>query len=170
MDINDLQISRALTYYRENREKINLRRRLPGLFRTAVRRNETRRRAELAGLVQAARRILLRRSPVQAKLAKTLRRRFEKAIGIKRGVDVSRVALEMCGTSLDGLRDHLEMQFKPGMAWHNYGFDGWHIDHKRPLVSFDLSDPEQQRLAFHYTNLQPLWKADNFAKGRKIIC
>lgn len=58
---------------------------------------------------------------------------------------------------------HLEAQFQPGMSWENRG--EWHVDHIRPLASFDLSDPEQRATACHYTNLQPLWAADNLAKG-----
>ena len=34
-----------------------------------------------------------------------------------------------------------------------------------PCASFDLTDPEQQRQCFHYTNLQPLWAADNIRKS-----
>jgi len=51
------------------------------------------------------------------------------------------------------------------MSWDNYGYRGWHIDHIRPCASFDLTDPEQQRECFHYTNLQPLWWQDNLRKG-----
>jgi hypothetical protein len=35
-------------------------------------------------------------------------------------------------------------------------------------VSFDLTDIEQQRLCFHFTNLQPLWKLDNLRKGTRM--
>lgn len=48
------------------------------------------------------------------------------------------------------------------MTWDNLG--EWQIDHRKPCVSFDLTDPEQQRACFHYSNLQPLWEADNKAK------
>lgn len=71
------------------------------------------------------------------------------------------------GCSFTELRVHLERQFAPGMTWDNYGVRGWHIDHIRPLNSFDLSDSAQQAMAFHYTNLQPLWAKDNLAKGAK---
>ena len=58
---------------------------------------------------------------------------------------------------------HLESQFQPGMTWENHG--AWHIDHIRPCASFDFNDPKQQHECFHYTNTQPLWAADNLAKG-----
>lgn len=32
-----------------------------------------------------------------------------------------------------------------------------------------ISDPEQQKICFHYTNLQPLWASDNFRKSDKIL-
>jgi len=76
--------------------------------------------------------------------------------------------LELIGCSIEELRLHLERQFVVGMTWENYGYDGWHIDHIRPCASFDLSKPEQQRVCFHFTNLQPLWAADNKSKRDRI--
>ena len=54
------------------------------------------------------------------------------------------------------------------MTWENHGRYGWHIDHIMPCSSFDLTDPEQQKKCFHYTNLQPLWAHENMSKGAKI--
>ena len=45
----------------------------------------------------------------------------------------------------------------------NYG--EWEIDHIRPICSFDLTDMEQMKQCFHYTNMQPLWRVDNQSKG-----
>ncbi len=42
-----------------------------------------------------------------------------------------------------------------------------HVDHIRPCASFDLTRASQQRACFHFTNLQPLWAADNRRKGAK---
>jgi hypothetical protein len=53
------------------------------------------------------------------------------------------------------------------MTWQNHGTHGWHIDHKKPLSLFDLSNEEQLRAACNYTNLQPLWAHDNLVKGNK---
>jgi len=72
---------------------------------------------------------------------------------------------ELLGCSDDHFRAHMESQFKEGMSWDNYGKDGWHIDHIRPCASFDLTDMEQVKQCFHYTNLQPLWAFDNISKG-----
>lgn len=70
--------------------------------------------------------------------------------------------MELLGCSMDGFNLHMSSQFTEGMTWENYG--KWEIDHIIPCCSFDLSDPEQQKKCFHYTNLQPLWKEDNLAK------
>ncbi len=76
--------------------------------------------------------------------------------------------VDLLGCSIEELKAHLEAQFLPGMSWENHGYWGWHIDHKIPCSSFDLTDPEQQRVCFHYSNLQPLWAADNMRKGARI--
>jgi hypothetical protein len=73
--------------------------------------------------------------------------------------------VDFIGCSIDDLKIHIEKQFVDGMSWENYGVHGWHIDHIRPCCSFDLTDPEQQKECFHYTNLQPLWAKDNIRKG-----
>jgi len=79
----------------------------------------------------------------------------------------------LLGCSMKQLKIHLENQFTEGMSWDNYGrpngnfMDGWHIDHIKPCASFDLTNPEQQKECFHYTNLQPLWAKDNLSKSSK---
>jgi hypothetical protein len=95
-------------------------------------------------------------------LAKNLRTRMYLALKrCKRAFKYS----ELLGCNVHDLKAHIEAQFKPGMAWENYG--SWHIDHCRPCARFDLSEPEEQKACFHFTNLQPLWAKDNIIKGAK---
>ena len=78
-------------------------------------------------------------------------------------------AVKDLGCSIDELKTYLESKFQLGMTWDNWSKDGWHIDHIKPLSSFDLTDKKQLLEACHYTNLQPLWATDNLSKGDKII-
>mgnify|MGYP003347093771 FL=1 len=50
----------------------------------------------------------------------------------------------------------------PEMTWTNI-----HIDHIRPLSSFDLSDHDAFLDCCNYTNLQPLLAEDNLNKSDK---
>jgi len=100
------------------------------------------------------------------KLTKNLRHRITHAL---RGATKSARTKELLGCTVEEFKQHLESLFKPGMSWDNYGFEGWHIDHIRPCAVFDLTDPEQQRACFHYTNLQPLWAAENLRKGATSV-
>lgn len=82
--------------------------------------------------------------------------------------------LDLIGCSIPELKVHLQSKWLSGMNWENYGTYRrgqpmtWHIDHIRPCASFDLTDPEQQRECFHYTNLQPLWAIDNIRKFNSV--
>ena len=109
-----------------------------------------------------------RKIDVNFKLLMCLRSRIFGAITNKYGTK-SKKSLELLGCSVDIVRKHLEHLFKEGMSWDNHSYHGWHIDHIIPCASFDLSDPEEQKKCFHYTNLQPLWALDNFKKGDKMV-
>ena len=74
--------------------------------------------------------------------------------------------LEFIGCSVEELCTHLESKFHTGMSWDNIHL--WDIDHITPCSSFDMSDETDQRKCFHYTNLQPLWRADNIRKSNTI--
>ena len=97
------------------------------------------------------------------RLASNIRSRICNAL--RRGRP--RSAIESLGCSIDELKNWIETQFQNGMSWNNWGRDTWHIDHIKPLASFDLTDPKQFDEATHYSNLQPLWSADNYAKNRR---
>lgn len=95
-----------------------------------------------------------------------LRQRLGKAIkgGYKAGS-----AVRDLGCSIEEFRVYIESKFQPGMNWNNLTRNGWHIDHIKPLSSFNLEDPEQFKQATHYTNLQPLWAEDNLRKSNKAL-
>lgn len=80
-------------------------------------------------------------------------------------------AIKDLGCSVEELKAYLEKQFRPGMTWDNWGRpEGcWHIDHIRPLCSFNLEDREQFLEAVNYKNLQPLWAKENIVKGGRGV-
>lgn len=100
---------------------------------------------------------------INYRITKNMRRRVLDAI--KRNPKQS-TTLKLVGCSIEELKLHLESLFLPSMSWDNYG--QWHIDHIIPCSSFDLSNQNEQKKCFHYTNLQPLWAADNLKKGTKL--
>lgn len=106
-----------------------------------------------------------RKTDPQYKIKKNLRRRVNQFVKNKNKLDST---LKLLGCSLSDFILYLESKFQPEMSWENYGFKGWHIDHIKPCASFDLTDPEEQRKCFHYTNLQPLWASDNLRKSYKF--
>ena len=74
--------------------------------------------------------------------------------------------LEYLGVpNIDFLKKYLESKFKAGMTWQNNTVHGWHIDHIKPVKSFDFSDINEIKKCWHYTNLQPLWAHENYRKG-----
>lgn len=98
------------------------------------------------------------------KMGVTLRRRVLRAV--KRKTSRPRT-IEMLGCTIVEFMKHIESLWKPGMTWANHGYRGWHIDHVKPCSSFDLTSEREIRKCFHYSNMQPLWMAENFRKGDK---
>lgn len=100
----------------------------------------------------------------QRKLMHALRSRINNILKtkIKKGS-----AIKDLGCSVEELKVYLESKFQSGMTWENHSKTGWHIDHIRPLSSFDLTKRKQFKEACHYTNLQPLWAIDNLKKNNK---
>lgn len=103
------------------------------------------------------------------RMASALRKRFQDIVRRDLKTRKAGSTREILGCSYPEFKDYIKSKFTAGMSWENYGFNGWHIDHIMPCASFDLTLPEQQRLCFHYTNMQPLWAKDNFRKADKII-
>lgn len=158
-DYRDAVISQQREYNDANRDLINSRQRernrnSPEKNRESCarwRRNNPVQRRNLE-----ARHILSRR--LRARLYSALRQQ-----GLRRR---NGSAVRDLGCTIPELRAHLEALFKPGMTWQNYG--EWHIDHITPLSAFDLSAPSQVQQACHFSNLQPLWSAENISKGSRV--
>ena len=77
--------------------------------------------------------------------------------------------MELTGCTIDESKQWLENQFTEGMSWDNYGINGWEIDHVYPCSKFNLEQPYEQKIAFNWFNMQPLWKHDNRTKYNNII-
>jgi hypothetical protein len=99
---------------------------------------------------------------VDFRIAHNMRSRIRYALkGVKKGLRMA----EFLGCSMENFKKYIQSLFVDGMSWDNYGLAGWHIDHIKPCAKFDLTKPEEQKICFHYTNLQPLWAFDNQSKG-----
>jgi len=139
------------THYIANREKI---------IQRAVEFNRTKR-----GLENRARWSRNRKeTDLSYRLGCNLRCRIWWALNNQNAKKLIRTA-ELIGCPVSFLEKHVQDQFKPGMTWENYG--EWHIDHVMPCARFDLTDPLQQKICFHFTNLQPLWAKENLSKGAR---
>ena len=140
-------------YYKKNKEEINKKRNI---------RNRKRYKEE-----------------VQFKIMLNLRTRLGQLVKTdkmsKSKKSLTKFCKEVIGTSLDDLINHLENQWyyhpETGelMTWENNTRKGWHIDHIKPIASFDLTKLDEQKKCFHYTNLQPLWAEENLSKSDKYL-
>jgi hypothetical protein len=165
-------LARNRDYTRRNREKVLAWRR--SYFKTprwrAVRLASDRRCVKRATAYKIAWARIRRRTDKSYAIGGNLRARVGQALRaypVTQSASVTAWIRELLGCSISELVTYLESKFLPGMSWENYGRKGWHIDHKRSCAKFDLADPEQRKQCFHYTNLQPLWAADNYRKGAK---
>lgn len=105
------------------------------------------------------------KNDLKFKLRCSLRTRLGTALK-RKGIRKHKKTLKLLGCTLDQLKEHLEKRFTEGMTWENHG--EWHIDHIRPLCTFDLTVPEELEKAAHFSNLQPLWAIDNLRKGPRL--
>lgn len=142
-------------YYLDHKEEINQKNRLYGQENKDKLRIYYRDRDKLK-----------RQTNISFKILKNLRSRIRIALQNKKKINTT---IKLIGCSINELKQHLESQFTEGMSWNNYGIKGWHIDHIKPCKLFNLSQQEEQKICFHYTNLQPLWWYDNLKKSGKYV-
>ena len=126
----------------------------------------SRQRGAASRLRRNARRRRLRKSGDPKMLGENLRIRFCLALSGK--VKRAASAVRDLGCPLEEFRSYLASKFLPGMSWGNRG-SLWEVDHIVPFHRVDLSDPEAQRKVCHFTNLRPLFRADNQARNRREL-
>lgn len=107
-----------------------------------------------------------RRNDPTFKVKELCRGRLNKCLALFKGGKIPKSASteRLLGCSFNQLVKHIENQFRDGMTWRNHGLRGWHIDHIKQICEFDITTPQGQSEAFHYTNLQPLWWNENLEK------
>lgn len=138
-------------WYKKNKDKV------------AQHRYNYRRRPEVKAAASARQRKYRRTDP-QHKLRSNARSRINGALRGRRDASVEK----LLGCSIEFFQKYLESKFQNGMSWDNYGRGGWNVDHIIPCASFDLTDPEQAKACFHYSNCQPLWERENMSKGARV--
>lgn len=147
---------RFLKWYKKNRDKI--------LIKNKEKYDENKEEINKKQYKYRKKRL---KTDIQYYIKDRLSSRIRMAIMQQTGKKTERT-IELLGANIDTVRKHIEGQWEIGMTWENHSIIGWHIDHIIPCANFDLTDPEQQKKCFNYTNLQPLWYLDNIQKGVTI--
>ncbi len=165
----DSSNARIREYKKNNRESLNVKRKeyqknnrnsINATHREYYRNN----RESLSVKIKGYRKKYNRRPEIR--ILNALRSRVKNILkGYKSAPTLCLVGIADKADPAEFLWQHLERQFQPGMTRENHG--KWEIDHKIPCASFNLIDPQQQRECFHYSNIRPLWMAENRSKGSK---
>lgn len=112
------------------------------------------------------------KTDINFRIARNLRRRLNHVV---KGTAKSAPTIELLGCTIADLKSKMQIKFYnnpetgEAMTWDNYGKNGWHLDHIIPLANFkQLFLADEQKKAFHFSNLQPLWSKDNLKKNKYI--
>ncbi len=99
---------------------------------------------------------------VSVRIRNNLRKSLKTA-----GIKKTNKTFILLGYTKHQLREHLESYFteENGYTWDN--MSEWHIDHIRPIASFNYTTTECEdfKKCWALSNLQPLWALDNIRKG-----
>ena len=95
-----------------------------------------------------------------ARLIQNLRTRIYKTLN---GKSKSVHAKEILGIDIETYKRWIKYQMTEEMNFNNI-----HIDHVKPISSFDISNDNELLEAFNWRNTQPLLKQDNLRKSNKF--
>lgn len=155
-----------LKYYHQNKKEILKKRKIYRQLRKEENKKYGKEYRATHKKEHAEKEKIRRNNNLDYRISSNLRTRL--GIAIKNN-QKSGSAVKDLGCSIPELKTHLESKFQKGMSWENWSIYGWHIDHIKPLSSFNLSDKKEFLKACHYTNLQPLWAEENLKKNNKIL-
>jgi hypothetical protein len=96
-------------------------------------------------------------------MKKIFRTRFLKIVKKKKCSNISKYL----DKPIDEFIKWIEFQFDNNMSWENHG-TYWEIDHVIPCNSFDLTNEDDIKKCFIWSNLRPLEKKLNSEKRDKI--
>lgn len=105
------------------------------------------------------------KTDINFRLAFILRVSLNRAVKGKQKLGIS--GLKNLGCSIEDFKLYIESKFKTGMSWDNYGRNGWHLDHIKPISKFNLKIKTEIKKACNYKNFQPLWREENQSKGNR---
>jgi hypothetical protein len=77
-------------------------------------------------------------------------------------------SVSLIGCTIPKYKAYLEQRFVEGMTWENYGTI-WSIDRIIPFVKWDLTNPEEAALCYHYANSTPLFTTTRIVDGVEHI-
>jgi hypothetical protein len=79
----------------------------------------------------------------------------------------SQSTIVLMGCTKEFLLEWFEFLFDEQMTFDNHGTI-WHIDHVIPCTLFDMTNHDDQRKCFHWTNLKPMISKKNQSKGNRL--
>jgi len=146
-------------YYETNRDKILLKNKTQ---EAREKMNEYNKKPKVRARINKRKMKKYKEDP-QFRIKDLLRRRVNKVLKTQ-GAEKFTNTMNLIGCSPEFLTKHLEKQIKPGTKREDY-----HVDHIIPCALFDLTKEEEQRLCFHWTNLQLLLGPANMSKSDDVF-
>jgi len=118
---------------------------------------------QVADRRNARRKQRMAEDPIYA-MTQRIRKRIDSALR-NAGFAKNTRTEKMLGCTFKQFTKHIEKQFADGMSWSNRA--EWHLDHIVPL-SCATTIEGLEKLS-HYTNIRPLWAADNLLKSNNLV-